>query len=178
MIVYPILLLASCWVPNNRKMDTINTTLSNPYFTVKDSSIEFTYKGFPNSTFSRDTEILLPVSFKTELPLGLLRSAFMDASQFSFIYPCKQGIFIETSMEGKSFTHMDSICLISKSEMKNLIENNVGIKGAESVNQIIIKRNRENYLIYRNGIKVLLINFKKKNAKKISEKIYNSLEII
>lgn len=170
------LLFDSCCIINSKVATIIMS--GDPHFALKDSAIEFKYENISRITFSSDKEKFWPVTFKIDMPLGITRFNYFNASQFSFIYPCEQGIFIATTFEKKTAPPMDSIYFLSKSEMENLIEDEVGIRGPESVKQIKIKKNRENYLIYRNGLKVLLINIKKENSKKFNEKIYSSLILI
>jgi hypothetical protein len=171
IILYSFFLLSSCCLLSKKTKPQF-IGLGDPSFIVEKDGVVFSFKNTSKIGFNNDSEKFFPVTFKTELPLGILHFNYFNASQFSFIFPCEEGIFMATNLGKNIQPQLDTTIIVSKNEMKNLIEDEVGIRGLESVRQIHLSKNRLNYLIYQNGVKIFLVNIKKQNINKYFKRVY------
>jgi len=109
-----------------------------------------------------DREITLPIHFTTNLPKGLKKLAYYSSSDFYFLYPGKQLIFITIDLSSKHKLN-DTTYIPTLVEMEDMFLNSCEIGSDLAKDGLKQGKNRKSLVIQTNNAKILLFNIKEEN---------------
>ncbi len=109
-----------------------------------------------------DREITLPIHFTTNLPKGLKKLAYYSSSEFYFLYPGKQLIFISLDLSSKHKLN-DTTYIPTLVEMEDMFLNSCEIGPDLAKDGLKQGKNRTSLIIQKNNAKILLFNIKEEN---------------